>query len=419
VDCFITRPNGPLQGTVTMQGAKNSALKLMAATLLAEGRFLLHNVPRITDVDVMSDLLCAMGLRIERLPDGDLAIEHVPGACIPEAPNEMVERIRASVVVLGPLLGKFGRARVAMPGGDNFGVRAIDFHLRGLAQLGAHFDIDHGVIEARADLLLGARVVLDFPSHTATETILMAAVLAKGTTVIDNAAREPEIVDLAGFLNTMGASVEGAGTSTITVEGVETLSAADHTVLPDRLEAATYLAAVGLVGGEVTLLGARGDHMDMLIHKLSAMGMRIAETSGGLWATHNGDRLQAVDIATLPYPGFATDYKPLLVALLAVADGVGVVTENVFPTNRYAYVAELARMGADITITDHHAVVRGVPRLSGARVRATDIRAGAALVVAGLAADGETVIAGADHIDKGYEDMAAKLRGLGADVVRA
>ena len=406
-------------GAVTVQGAKNSALKLMAATLLAEGDYLLRNVPRITDVDLMGELLVSMGVDIARRADGALAI-HCGADCVPEAPYELVERIRASIVVLGPLLGRFGRALVAMPGGDNFGARPIDMHLRGLEALGASFSFEHGVIDARAELLRGARVVLDFPSVGATENLLMAAVLAKGTTVIDNAAREPEIADLAAFLNRMGAIVEGAGTSTITVEGVEELGPCDHEVIPDRVEAATYLAAVGMAGGEIRILGARADHMDMLIHKLSGMGLRVAETAEGLWAMRrSASRLASADIATLPYPGVATDYKPLLVTMLSVADGVGVVTENVFSSSRYAYVAELSRMGADITLAEHHAVVRGVDRLSGAPVKAPDIRAGAALVVAGLVADGETVVSGAHHLDRGYEDMAAKLRGLGADVQRA
>lgn len=400
-----------------VQGAKNSALKLMAATLLAEGDHVLWNVPRITDVEIMGELLASMGVEVRRAADGAVRI-HGPGDCTPEAPYELVERMRASIAVLGPLLGRFGRARVAMPGGDDFGSRPIDMHLRGLEALGAHVEFAHGVIDARAELLTGTRIVLDFPSNGATENLLMAAVLAKGTTVIDNAAREPEIADLAAFLNRMGASVEGAGTSTITIEGVEELSAADHTVIPDRIEAATYLAAVGLAGGEVTLAGARADHMDMLVHRLAAMGLRVAGLPDGLWAARPA-RLVAVDVATLPYPGVATDYKPLLMAMLSVADGVGVVTENVYAASRYAYVAELQRMGADITLADHHAVVRGVPCLSGAPVKAPDIRAGAALVVAGLAAEGETVVTGAHHLDRGYEDMAAKLAGLGADVRRA
>ena len=405
---------------MTLQGAKNSALKVMAASLLAEGEYTLRNVPRISDVELMGELLGSLGATVRREPEGAVRITSpAAAACTPEAPYALVERMRASIVVLGPLVARFGRARVAMPGGDDFGTRPIDLHLRGLESLGASISMAHGVIEARAELLVGARIVLDFPSVGATENLLMAAVLAKGTTVIDNAAREPEIADLAAFLNRMGATVEGAGSSTITIEGVEQLSPADHEVIPDRIEAATYLVAVGLAGGEITLLGARPDHMDMLIHKLGAMGVRVADTSEGLWAARPASaRLRSVDISTLPYPGVATDYKPLLVTLLAVADGVGVVTENVFAASRYAYVAELCRMGADITLAEHHAVVRGVARLSGAPVKAPDIRAGAALVVAGLVAEGETVVSGAHHLDRGYEDMAAKLAGLGADVRR-
>ena len=413
------RPAGELSGTVTVQGAKNSALKLMAATLLAEGEYALHRVPRIIDVEIMAELLGSMGLDVHRSPDGTVVIQCGP-ECTAEAPYELVERMRASIVVLGPLLARFGRARVAMPGGDDFGTRPIDMHLRGLEALGASFSFAHGVIVARAELLRGARILLDFPSVGATENLLLAAVLAKGTTVIDNAAREPEIADLAAFLNRMGATIEGAGTATLTIEGVEELTPADHEVIPDRIEAATYLAAVGVAGGEIVLAGARPDHMDMLIHKLGAMGVRVADTSDGLWAARpRGRPLTAVDVATLPYPGVATDCKALLVTMLAIADGVGVVTENVFAANRYAYVAELQRMGADITLASHHAVVRGVRRLSGAPVKAPDIRAGAALVVAGLVADGETVVSGAHHVDRGYEDMVGKLSALGADARRA
>jgi len=413
------RPAGELGGTLTVQGAKNSALKLMAATLLAEGEYALSRVPRIDDVEIMGELLISMGIGVSRRSDGALVVRR-PSDFTPEAPYELVERMRASIVVLGPLLARCGRARVAMPGGDNFGTRPIDMHLHGLEALGAAISFEHGVIEAHAELLRGTKVVLDFPSVGATENLLLAAVLAKGTTVIDNAAREPEIADLAAFLNRMGAVVEGAGTATIVIEGVEELSPADHEVIPDRVEAATYLAAVGMAGGEITLLGARADHMDMLIHKLGVMGVRVAETSDGLWAARPAPRrLTAVDVATLPYPGVATDYKPLLLTMLSAADGVGVVTENVFAANRYAYVAELQRMGADITLASHHAVVRGVPRLSGAPVKATDIRAGAALVVAGLVAEGETAMSGAHHVDRGYEDMVAKLGGLGADIRRA
>ena len=412
---IVVRPSGPLAGTVTIGGAKNSALKLMAATTLAEGRYELHNVPDILDVDCMSDLLRSMGMTVTRTGAHDVTIER-PADIVPEAPYELVERMRASIVVLGPLLARFGRARVALPGGDDFGPRPIDMHLKGLEQLGATFDFAHGYIEGHAESLNGASILLEYPSVGATENALMAAVLAKGTTVIDNAAREPEIADLASFLNRMGAQVLGAGSSTIRIEGVDELSAVEHTVIPDRIEAATFLAALGVAGGELTLQGARAEHMDMFIDKVAEMGMRVSPTSDGLWAMAP-ERLRAVDVATLPYPGIATDYKPLFVTLLAVADGVGIVTENIF-SGRFRYVDELVRMGADVRTDAHHVVVRGRPQLSGAPVRAPDIRAGAALVVAGLRADGQTEVLGAEHIDRGYEDFVGKLAALGADVTR-
>src|SRR4051812_13751460 len=417
VDSIIVRSGAPLHGTVPICGAKNSVLKLMAATVLAEGRFVLRNVPAIADVETMSDLLRSMGMHVERAHQGhDVTIDR-PAEIVPEAPYELVERMRASIVVLGPLLARVGRARVALPGGDDFGPRPIDMHLKALEQLGASFEQSHGFVEGRADGLTGTNLLLEYPSVGATENALMAAVLAKGTTVIDNAAREPEIADLASFLNRMGAQVLGAGSSTITIEGVESLHAVEHTVVPDRVEAATFLAALGVAGGEITLEGARADHMDMLIEKLTDMGMRISPAREGLWAMAPA-RLHATDVATLPYPGIATDYLPLFVAMLAVADGVGIVTENLF-SGRFRYLDELSRMGADIRTDAHHAVVRGVPQLSGAPVRAPDIRAGAALVVAGLGADGETIVRGAEHVDRGYEDFVAKLRALGADVERA
>ena len=412
---IVVRPNGPLEGAIPIGGAKNSALKLMAASLLAEGEYHLRNVPAITDVETMAELLSSMGVGLSRPACHEIILRR-GGHIGCEAPYELVERMRASIVVLGPLLGRMGRARVAMPGGDDFGSRPIDMHLAGLEQMGAHIEVRHGYIEAFADQLFGAKVVLEFPSVGATENLLLAAVLAKGTTVIENAAREPEIADLAAFLNRMGAMILGAGSSSITIEGVEELEPSDHTVIPDRVEAATYLAALALAGGELSIDGARPDHMDMFIRKLGDMGVRISASSSGLWAFANR-RLTSVDVSTLPYPGIATDYKPLCVAMLTVADGIAIVTENLF-AGRFKYVSELIRMGADIRTEGRHAVVRGVPRLSAAPVRASDIRAGAALVVAGLAADGETVVAGAEHIDRGYEDLAGRLRSVGAQVFR-
>jgi UDP-N-acetylglucosamine 1-carboxyvinyltransferase len=362
----------------------------------------------------MSDLLVSMGVDVHRDDDHELRID-VGEDVVPEAPYELVERMRASIVVLGPLLARTGEARVALPGGDDFGPRPIDMHLRGLEALGATFTSSHGYIEARAEQLIGARIVLEFPSVGATENLLMCAVRAKGTTVIDNAAREPEIADLAGFLNRMGARILGAGSSTLEIEGVDELRPVDHTVVPDRIEAATFLAALGIARGEIVLEGARLDHMDMLVQKLGDMGMRVSPASEGVWAA-SSTRLRAADVATLPYPGIATDCKPMFVSLLALADGVGIVTENLF-SGRFRYIDELVRMGADIRTEGRHAVVRGVERLSGAPVRAPDIRAGAALVIAGLGADGETEVRDAFHIARGYEDFAGKLRALGADVV--
>lgn len=411
---LIVRPSGPLEGVIPIGGAKNSVLKLMAATVLAEGTFVLRNVPAIADVRWMTKLLEHMGLTVE---DGDSTLTvHSPAEISPEAPYALVERMRASIVVLGPLLARFGEARVALPGGDDFGPRPIDMHLRALEDLGAEIEVAHGEVRARAAQLTGTRILLEFPSVGATENALMAAILAKGTTVIDNAAREPELADLAAMLNHMGARILGAGTSTLTVEGVPELHPVEHTVVPDRIEAATYLAALGVAGGEISLQGAVPDHMTMLVQKLGEMGVRCSPEANGLWAMA-GPRLHSVDVSTLPYPGLATDYKPLLVAMLTVADGVGIVTENLF-AGRFRYVDELTRMGADIRTESHHAVVRGVERLSGAPVRAPDIRAGAALAIAGLVAEGETLLADADHIDRGYEDFVGKLRAVGADLER-
>jgi len=421
-DRFLVRPNGPLSGTVSAGGAKNSVLKLMAACLLAEGHHVLTNVPRIVDVDIMGDVLGALGASVSRAGPHELVIDTPPASDLaPEAPYELVERMRASVVVLGPLLARCGQARVSMPGGDDFGQRPIDIHLNGLAAMGATFENSHGYVEGSVAAngigrLLGTSIVLEYPSHTATDNLLMAASLAKGTTVIENAAREPEVCDLAAFLNAMGARITGAGTSRIHVEGVDELAPTGHRVVTDRVVAATYLAAVGLAGGDVLIDDARAEHMDMLLAKLGAMGLEVTQEPGGLRAVSTG-RLRAADVATLPYPGVATDYKPFLVTMLSVADGVSIVTENLF-SGRFRYVDELRRMGADIRTEGHHAVVRGVARLSGAPVQAPDIRAGAALVLAGLVADGQTEVGQAHHVDRGYEDLAGALASLGAQVSR-
>jgi len=412
------RPGNKLTGTVNVPGAKNSVLKLMAACLMADGDFTLTNVPDIDDVVTMSDLLSAIGLRIDHdKAKGYLAVTN-PGGLSLVAPYDLVERIRASINVLGPLLGRFGEVRIALPGGDDFGSRPIDMHLNGLMQMGAEFTIRHGDVHAFADRLHGADITLDFPSVGATENLITAAVFAKGTTTIDNAAREPEIVDLCNMLVAMGASIEGSGSTTISIHGVErdALRPTTHAVIPDRVQAATYIAAAAITGGEVLVRDAVPDHMEMLLRRFDDMGITVEPQHNGVLVV-GPEKLKSIDVVTLPFPGVATDYKPLVVALLAVGDGVGIVTENLYP-GRFRYVDELRRLGANIRTDGHHAIVRGVPRLSGAPVRAPDIRAGAALVVAGLVAEGETVVSDVHHIDRGYDDLVGRLASLGADIAR-
>lgn len=418
---IAVRGNGPLSGTIAVPGAKNSVLKLMAATLLTDGTFELTNVPDIADVAIMGDLLAAIGVDIER-PSPDRLLLTDTGDLTPVAPYELVERIRASINVLGPLLTRCGHIRLSMPGGDDFGARPIDMHVAGLEAMGATFKFSHGYLEAFAERLHGADITFDFPSVGATENLLTAAVLADGRTTIDNAAREPEITDLCEFLVAMGAEISGVGTSTLVIDGVErdSLRPVKHHTVPDRIQAATYLAAVAVTGGEIEVVGARPEHMTMLLERFSDMGLEITaatDRSGDRLRVVAPDRLRSIDVATLPYPGIATDYKPLIITMLAVADGVGIVTENLYP-GRFRYVEELQRLGADVRTSGHHAVVRGVSRLSGAPVRAHDIRAGAAMVVAGLAAEGETEITGVHHIDRGYDDLVGRLAGVGAHIER-
>lgn len=413
---ILVQRSGPLHGEVVVPGAKNSVLKLMAATLLADGVHTLTNVPDIADVQIMSDLLAAIGITTSAAP-GELTMVN-SGDITPVAPYELVERIRASINVLGPLIGRFGYVKLSLPGGDDFGSRPIDMHLGGLEAMGATITIEHGYVEARADRLLGADITFEFPSVGATENILTAAVHAKGTTVIDNAAREPEIADLCTMLVSMGADIEGIGTQTLVVHGVEPgeLRATQHRTVTDRIQAATYMAAVAITGGELYLRGVRAEHMEMLLRKFAEMGLHIVPQHDGVTVRSEG-RLRSIDVQTLPYPGIATDYKPLIVTMLSVADGVGIVTENLYP-GRFRYVEELQRLGADIRTDGHHAVVRGRSHLSGAEVKAPDIRAGAALLVAGLAAEGTTTITGVHHIDRGYDDLVGRLAAVGASIER-
>ena len=403
-----------LSGEVRVTGAKNSVLKLMAATLLAEGTSRLTAVPDILDVAIMSELLRRLGCAVVR--DGDTVEVTVPERPGHEADYDLVRRMRASIAVLGPLVARCGQARVALPGGDAIGSRGLDMHVAGLTRLGASVAIEHGYLVASAPRLAGATVWLDFPSVGATENLLMAAVLAKGTTVIDNAAREPDLVDLCHFLQAMGARIDGVGSSTLTVEGVEVLQPAAHRTVPDRIVAGTWAVAAALTQGEVFVRGGRADHLEIALDKLVQTGAVVTPGLDG-FAVRMDIRPRAVDVVTLPYPGFPTDLQPMMLALNAVADGTAMITENVFEA-RWMFVNELSRLGADVRTDGHHAVVRGRARLSGAPVRAHDIRAGAALVLAGLAAEGTTEVLDVAHIDRGYEGFVDTLRGLGAVVRR-
>ena len=415
MDQLLVTGGARLAGTVRVSGAKNAALKQMAAALLAPGRTTLHNVPRILDCVLMGQMLDHLG--VPATWDGNSVTIDATDVGSIEAPYELVSRMRASIVVLGPLIARRGIARVAMPGGDEIGSRPIDLHLAGLRKMGARIHLEHGFVIAEAPAgLSGAVITLDYPSVGATENLLMAAAAARGTTVIDNAAREPEIADLADLLIAMGARIGGAGTSTLEVEGVDAFSPVQHTTMPDRIEAGTWAAAAVATRGYVTIEEARADHLDLLLAKLADAGATVERTEIGV-TVRQDERPRAVDFVTLPYPGLATDFQPILMAALAVARGTSIATENVFES-RFLYVDELRRMGAEIRTEGHHAVIRGVERLSAAPVRALDIRAGAAMVIAGLVADGETRIEDVHHIDRGYEDLEAKLTALGARVRR-
>ncbi len=400
---------------MSVGGAKNSVLKLLAAALLAPGRHTLDRVPRIADVDAMLDVLRHLGVRASWQATNTLTLD-VPEEIGTEAPYDLVSRMRASTAVLGPLLAREGRARVAMPGGCNLGPRPIDIHQRGLERLGAEIDVAHGYLEARTEGLKGADVHLDYPSHGATENLVMAAVLADGRTTIENASREPEIVDLARFLQRMGARISGAGTPMITVEGIPRLAGASHEAMADRLEAGTYLLAAAAAGGDVTVRGAEPEHLSIVLEKLKEAGMELEVGESHVRITSEG-RPQAMDVSTLPYPGFPTDLQPLVVSLLARAPGLSIVTENIFD-GRYMFIDELARMGADVRIEGHYAVIRGAGELTGAPVRASDLRAGAALCIAGLTARGITRVDGTEQIARGYEDLPGSLVSLGASVER-
>jgi len=405
-----------LRGEIRISGAKNAALPILAATLLTQRSVMLENVPCLNDVSTTIKLLSRMGVETTLHDDGGLEIDP-SGLSQFVAPYELVKTMRASVLVLGPLLGRFGYADVSLPGGCAIGARPVNLHVAGLRAMGAKISIDSGYIRARADRLRGTRLVLDTVTVTGTENLMMAAVLAQGETVIENAAREPEVVDLADFLVQMGARIEGAGTDTILIQGVDELGGTRYCVLPDRIESGTYLVAGAITGGRVRINGTRPDHLDAVVEKLAEAGAVITSGSDWLELDMGGERPRAVDVRTAPYPAFPTDMQAQFCALNSVASGTGTITETVFE-NRFMHALELQRMGANLTVEGNTAISRGVERLAGAPVMATDLRASASLVLAGLAAEGSTVVDRIYHIDRGYERIEEKLSQLGAEIRR-
>lgn len=416
-EIIVVHGNNTLSGEVTVAGAKNSALKLLAASILGRGKSTIRNVPMISDMQVMTDVLRYLGATVER--EGHVLTVDTTNVNKHETPYELVSKMRASISVLGPLIARFGRARVAMPGGCQIGERKIDMHLVGLHALGVEFSVDHGYLEATTpNGLRGTAVTLEFPSVGATENLMMAAVVATGDTTLENAACEPEIADLANMLNAMGADIQGAGTSVVHIRGVgmDALHPCDHTTVGDRIEAGTFLVGGALTGGPVTVRGIDPAFLRMAIMKLTAMGCQVE--TGEDWITVKREgALMPTDLQTLPHPGFPTDLQAQFMLLAALADGTSVITENVFE-NRFMFAAELMRMGADISLEGHHALVRGVSGLQGAPVKSTDLRGGAALVLAGIVAEGETKVYKIGHIDRGYEDYVGKLNAMGACVER-
>jgi UDP-N-acetylglucosamine 1-carboxyvinyltransferase len=413
-DHFQVKGGGRLVGEVDVVGAKNSVLKLMAAALLAEGTTTITNCPEILDVPLMADVLRGLGCQVT--VDGDTAVIVTPAEISHRADFASMGKFRASVCVLGPLVGRCRRAVVALPGGDAIGSRPLDMHQNGLRSLGAHSEIAHGCVVAEAEGLHGAQIWLDFPSVGATENILMAAVLADGNTVIDNAAREPEIVDLCTMLQHMGAKIEGAGTSTLTVHGVDALQPTEHRVIGDRIVGATWAFAAATTRGDIRVRGVNPHHLDLVLEKLRAAGASVSTMEDGFRVVMD-DRPRSVDFVTLPYPGFATDLQPFAIALSAVSEGTAMITENIYEA-RFRFIDEMVRLGADARTDGHHAVVRGVERLSSAPVWASDIRAGAGLTLAGLCADGVTEVWDVFHIDRGYPRFVENLQRLGGDVRR-
>ncbi|MBR7163735.1 MAG: UDP-N-acetylglucosamine 1-carboxyvinyltransferase [Clostridia bacterium] len=412
---FVICGGKPLCGTVSASGAKNAALPILAASILADGIVTLYNIPRLSDVFSMCDILISLGCDLT-FSDGEIITVNTKGLKNSEVSYQLAGRLRGSFLIMGPLLAKTGYVSISMPGGCPIGARPIDLHLKGLSALGAEIENRRGSVVAKAKKLSGAKIYLDFPSVGATENIMSAAALAEGTTVIENAAVEPEIVDLANFLCAMGAKISGAGTDTVKIEGVSALSPVQYSVISDRIEAGTYLVAAAATGGDVTVKNILPDYVKPLTAKMTEMGISVEIGEGSIRVNHRKP-YHSVDVKTLPFPGFPTDMQAQMTTLLSLSEGIGIITETIFE-NRFMHASELARMGANIKVTGRSAVVEGKKALTGAKVKATDLRAGAALVIAGLAARGDTEISDIYHIDRGYMDMADKLRQLGAEIYR-
>jgi len=413
LDKIILQGGARLEGTVHVSGAKNAALPVIVSSLLTGGWNTFHNIPDLVDIKTVKRLLADFGVEFEGAEDLRVNAGNLKSFV---APYDLVKTMRASILVLGPLLARMGRARVSLPGGCAIGARPVNLHVKALQELGAQVDLADGYLEAKAPRLRGAVIYFDISTVTGTENVMMAAVLARGTTVLKNAAREPEVVNLAEVLNGMGAKIGGAGSDVVVIEGVESLHPVEASVIPDRIETGTFMIAAGITGGDVRMLGCDPAHVEALTLKLRETGMEVTPVEGGVRVV-GSDRIESVDVTTLPYPGFATDLQAQFMALMAVGDGISVITETVFE-NRFMHVGELMRMGGDIVVQGNSAIVKGVKKLRGAPVMATDLRASASLIIAGLAAEGRTELSRVYHIDRGYQQVEKKLSALGADIRR-
>ena len=413
MDKIVIQGGKPLFGDVQISGAKNAALPILASTLLTEGENTFHNIPDLMDIKTIKKLLKSMGVQIDGNETCKVSAEKITSC---DAPYDLVKTMRASVLVLGPLVARMGVARVSLPGGCAIGARPVNLHIKALQEMGAHVELNNGYIEAKAKKLKGADIYFDIQTVTGTENVMMAATLAEGTTVLNKAEREQEVVNLANVLKGMGAKISGAGTDTIIIEGVTSLKPTEAEIIPDRIEAGTFMIAAGMTRGEINVIGCNPHHLEALINKLRDTGMKISPIKGGLKVS-SGEKINSVDVKTLPYPGFPTDLQAQMMAYMSIGSGLSVISETVFE-NRFMHVSELLRMGADIVIQGGNAIVRGVPMLHGAQTMATDLRASASLILAALAAEGTTEISRVYHIDRGYQAIEKKFSALGADIKR-